>query len=152
MAKIKILAGTYAGNEYRYIKNKDRMMNVTKVIDKENFYLSNISSIEIANQDNCKKAGGTIAAAAIGGLLLGGVGAIVGGMAGGNQQISTIIITYENGSQSLAQIDGAMHTILQTMIFDKKAFMATHKKTKGKFLKYFLIFLIVVILLALITN
>ena len=48
------------------------------MFDNNKFYLLNISSIEVANQDNCKKARGTIASAVIGGVLLGGIGAIVG--------------------------------------------------------------------------
>lgn len=49
-------------------------------------------------------------------------------MAGENKQITTLIITYENGNQSLAQVDSNMHTILQTMLFNKKAFIAKTKK------------------------
>lgn len=54
------------------------MINISKMFDNNKFYLLNISSIEVANQDNCKKAKGTIASAVIGGVLLGGIGAIVG--------------------------------------------------------------------------
>ncbi|EHP1404557.1 hypothetical protein NZT47_001706, partial [Campylobacter jejuni] len=127
MAKLKILAGAYAENEYVYIKNRDEMSNLKKIIDKEKFYISNIASMEVANQDNCKKAGGTIASAVVGGILFGGVGAVVGGMAGGNKQITTVILTYKNGSQSLAQVDSDMYQILQIMLFDKKSFMLKHK-------------------------
>ncbi|HFP7647186.1 TPA: hypothetical protein ACHD36_001765 [Campylobacter jejuni] len=152
MAKLKILAGAYAENEYVYIKNRDEMSNITRIMNKEKFYISNIASMEVANQDNCKKAGGTIASAVVGGILFGGVGAVVGGMAGGNKQITTVILTYENGSQSLAQADSDMYQILQTMLFDKKSFMLKHKKKKGKFWKYFLIFFVIMIIISMFSS
>ncbi|RTI66742.1 hypothetical protein C3I19_08920 [Campylobacter jejuni] len=152
MAKLKILAGAYADNEYMYIRNKDQMSNLKRVREKNKFYISNIASIEIANQDNCKKAGGTIASAVIGGVLFGGVGAIVGAMAGGNEQITTVILTYENGTKSLAQVDSDMFEILQTMLFDKKSFMLKHKRTKSRFWKYVLIFFAVMVIILMLSE
>ncbi|QDQ35329.1 hypothetical protein E5V15_02945 [Campylobacter jejuni] len=140
MAKLKILAGAYAENEYVYIKNRDEMSNIIKIMDKEKFYISNIASMEVANQDNCKKADGTIASA------------VVGGMAGGNKQITTVILNYENGSQSLAQADSDMYQILQTMLFDKKSFMLKHKKKKVNFWKYFLIFFVIMIIISMFSS
>ena len=72
-------------------------------------------------------------------------------MAGENKQITTLIITYENGNQSLAQVDSDMHTILQTMLFNKKAFIAKTKK-KNSIWKYIVVFFIVMMVLTLINQ
>ncbi|WP_270982487.1 hypothetical protein [Campylobacter upsaliensis] len=149
MAKIKILAGTYAGNEYRYVKNCDEMKQMKgSKNNPEKFYLSNIASFELKDKDSSKKLTETIFGAIIGNMI-NPAGAIVGATAAGNQPTFTIIFTYENGTQSLAQIDNEMHTILQTMLFDKNSFKLQHCKSieKSKFWKYALIFLIAISIL-----
>lgn len=153
MAYIQFLAGEYGENKYKYLKNKDKMHCLTKVVSGKKLFVSDIQSIEVANQENCKKAGGTIAGAVAGGLLFGGVGAIVGGMASGNTQETTLIITFKNGGQALAKVDSEMYSIIQTLLFDRNSFEKKHKKKTGlfKILIYcFLAFFVAIIALAMV--
>ena len=46
--------------------------------------LANIASFEVVTEENVKKFGTTLGTAALGGVLFGGAGAVVGAIAGGN--------------------------------------------------------------------
>lgn len=51
-------------------------------------------------------------------MLTGGVGAIVGGMAGGNQVETTVIITTRDGKQGIARANGPMMDAIRGHLFE----------------------------------
>lgn len=82
-----------------------------------------IASLEIANEDNTKKVGGTLMGAAVGGALTGGVGAVVGALAGGNKGKVVFIASFHDGNQLMAQCSQKAYLELSAAVkqaeFDK---------------------------------
>ena len=60
---------------------------------------SDLSHLEIVTEETYKKLSGTLGAAAVGGLLLGGVGAIAGAFVGGNKNTVTFAAEFIDGKK-----------------------------------------------------
>ncbi|EOV9528285.1 hypothetical protein ACE41A_14160 [Bacillus cytotoxicus] len=64
----------------------------------------NIKSVSLVSQEQIANKSGIIGRAAVGGVLLGGVGAVVGALTTDKKKIYTITITYHDGKQDLAEV------------------------------------------------
>lgn len=64
-----------------------------------------IDYTRIVSQESNKSVGSTIARGAIGGLVAGPVGMLVGGMTGKNINHTTFLIVYKNGKQKIVTVE-----------------------------------------------
>ena len=101
---IKFLAGDYGKEEYIYIKNKNQLRCSSKMFGAKELFLSSIASCEVANE--------------VGGVLLGGIGAVAGAVAGGKTTESTVIIEFKNGNKALAKVNSSMMEVIRAYLFD----------------------------------
>lgn len=53
-----------------------------------------------------------------GGVLLGGIGAVAGAVAGGKTTESTVIIEFKNGNKALAKVNSPMMEVIRAHLFD----------------------------------
>lgn len=86
----------------------------------------NIKSINLVSQEQISNKSGIIGRAAVGGVLLGGAGAMVGALTADKKKSYTITITYHNGSEDLAEVS---HDVLSHLNF-----LAKMNKNKTKML------------------
>lgn len=82
---------------------------------------SNISSLEIATEENIKSISGTFAGGIIGGVILGPVGMIGGLLLGGNKKEVTFAATFNDGKKIFATTDSLTFTKIQAVHFDSLA-------------------------------
>jgi len=80
-------------------------------------HAAEITSLEIVSQASGKSFGGAAAAGIAGGLLLGGVGAIAGVLAGGNKDAVTFQITLRDGRKVLGSAKPTVFQEIQTAEF-----------------------------------
>jgi hypothetical protein len=78
---------------------------------------SEIIALEIINQETGKSFGGAAAAAIAGGLLLGGIGALAGGLAGGNRNAVTFKLGLRDGRALLGTAKPNVFQMLQAAAF-----------------------------------
>ena len=104
MSTVKVLAGDIPTGTAAYVKGHIRGIQ--------------LASVEIATEQNLKKAGGTIAGALAGGLLLGPLGAIGGMLLGGNKKETVFIASFTNNQKALIKSDANIFTQIQADIFN----------------------------------
>ena len=134
---LNFFAGDYTGKHtlWRTFKGKD-LLGPGKELK-----LANIAEFEVITEESVKKTGGTLGTAAVGGLLFGGAGAVVGALAGGNKNESVVEIRCFDGTKGLARADSEMMDILRKIIFERKMDRPnSEKKTppKSKWVAFFL--------------
>lgn len=134
---LNFFAGDYTGKHtlWRNFKGKDLLGPGKKL------KLADIAEFEVITEENVKKFGGTLGTAAVGGLLFGGAGAVVGALAGGNKNESVVEIRCFDGTKGLARADSEMMDILRKVIFERNMERPnTEKKTspKSKWIAFFL--------------
>lgn len=76
-----------------------------------------IETLEIATDENLKKMGGAIGWGLVGGLALGGIGAIAGLLAGGRSKEVTFVCKFKDGQKFLAKSDLKVFTEIQSACF-----------------------------------
>ena len=113
---LQFIGGDFGKTKYFY---KGRNSFSSNNIFSKSLSLTDIISCEEQGAgESIKKAGGTVGGAGIGGVLTGGVGAIVGGMAGGNLVETTVIITTRDGKQGIARANGPMMDAIRGHLFE----------------------------------
>ncbi|SEF52344.1 hypothetical protein SAMN04487919_101466 [Bacillus sp. ok061] len=70
----------------------------------QNNWEENIKSITLVSQEQITNKSGIIGRAAVGGVLLGGAGAVVGALTADKRKSYTITITYHDGREDLAGV------------------------------------------------
>ena len=81
--------------------------------------LANIASFEVVTEENVKKFGTTLGTAALGGVVFGGAGAVVGAIAGGNKNESVIVIQCFEGTKGMARADSVMMDAIRKAVFER---------------------------------
>lgn len=126
MATFTILAGdfgkspapTIAGQTLRLPKPPGTGMRSLRVESPyESIHASEITSLEVVAQATGKSFGGAAAAGIVGGLLLGGVGAVAGVLAGGNKDSVTFQLTLRDGRKVIASAKPTAFQEIQTAEF-----------------------------------
>lgn len=77
---------------------------------------SNISSIEIVNETNAKNLANSLVRGSVGGVALGGVGAVAGMMSAKSDTTFNVMITYNNNQIDLIECDIKLYTKLQQVV------------------------------------
>lgn len=86
------------------------MKNVTVSADQ-------IEALEIATEENLKKMGGAIGWGLVGGIALGGIGAVAGLLAGGRSKEVTFVCKFKDGRKFLGKSDSKTFTNIQAACF-----------------------------------
>lgn len=124
--KSKTIFGDVLGGNVSLHMNKV----VLKVNTLESFIQSNweqnIKSITLVSQEQITNKSGIIGRAAVGGVLLGGAGAVVGALTADKKKSYTVTITYHDGSEDLAAVSQDVLSHLN--------FLAKMNKSKTKML------------------
>lgn len=133
---LNFFAGDYTGKYslWRNFKGKE-------LVGPENLKLADIAGFEVVTEENVKKVGSTLGTAAVGGLLFGGAGAVVGALAGGNKNESVVEITCFDGTKGLARADSEMMDALRKVIFERNMERPNSTKkhiSKSKWTAFFL--------------
>lgn len=102
-AKNEFLQGKYKGKIF--VKRMDGKLSILDGWKQIMLDETNISNIEIMNQEQSKDTGSTVARGLVGGVLLGPVGLLAGAMLGKNSSINMITITFTDGQKSLVEVD-----------------------------------------------
>ena len=106
----KVIAGDF---ESMYVKNS----LLGPYIDtdyKDPLYLDSetIENYERISEDHQKSVGDTIYYSALGGILFGAAGAIVGGLSAGNKNIYHLALYFHDGKKSLLEIDDKLYNAI----------------------------------------
>jgi hypothetical protein len=133
---LNFFAGDYTGKYslWRTFKGKE-------LVGPENLKLADIAGFEVITEESVKKTGGTLGTAAVGGLLFGGAGAVVGALAGGNKNESVVEVTCFDGKKGLARADSEMMDTLRKVIFERNLHPQNSTKntsSKSKWIAFFL--------------
>jgi hypothetical protein len=94
------------------------LVGVTKWEPFEVVHAAEIASLEVVGQVSGKSFGGAAAAGVAGGLLLGGVGAVAGLLAGGNRDAVTFQLTLLDGRRVLGSAKSAVYQEIMAAEFD----------------------------------
>lgn len=116
--KSKTIFGDVLGGNVSLHMNKNLLkVDYSKAFIQDNWE-KNIKSIALVSQEQITNKSGIIGRAAVGGVLLGGAGAVVGALTADKKKSYTITITYHDGSEDLAEVsqDVLSHLNLRTKI------------------------------------
>ena len=103
MAKNMVIEGDYKGK--CLMRSMGSVFLVLGFFKKIELTKNTVESYEVMNEDKRKSATSGAARAVVGGLLLGGVGALAGGLSAKNKGEYLVAIKFTDGKKSLAEID-----------------------------------------------
>ncbi|PES54346.1 hypothetical protein [Bacillus thuringiensis] len=98
-----IFGDVLGGNVSLHMNNGTLKVNTLDSFIQNNWE-ENIKSITLVSQEQITNKSGIIGRAAVGGVLLGGAGAVVGALTADKKKSYTITITYHDGSEDLAEV------------------------------------------------
>ena len=98
-----IFGDVLGGNVSLHMNNGTLKVNTLDSFIQSNWE-ENIKSITLVSQEQITNKSGIIGRAAVGGVLLGGAGAVVGALTANKNKSYTITITYHDGSEDLAEV------------------------------------------------
>lgn len=79
--------------------------------------MTQIESLEVATEENVKKMGGAIGWGLVGGIALGGIGALAGVLAGGSGKEVTFVCKFKDGRKMLVKADVKVFESIQAACF-----------------------------------
>ncbi|MEB9467812.1 hypothetical protein CON15_19850 [Bacillus cereus] len=120
-----IFGDVLGGNVSLHMNNGALKVNTLDSFIQSNWE-ENIKSITLVSQEQITNKSGIIGRAAVGGVLLGGAGAVVGALTADKKKSYTITITYHDGSEDLADVSQDVLSHLN--------FLAKMNKNKSKML------------------
>ncbi|MFZ3487262.1 hypothetical protein [Vibrio harveyi] len=74
---------------------------------------SQIKSLELANEENVKKIGGTLGWSVVGGVIAGPVGVLAGAMLGGKRKDVTFVVEFDDGRTFMGTVDSKSFSALK---------------------------------------
>jgi len=115
----RIHAGDFGKGEGTYSSLTDTFTLPVKdkVFGSKRIPASDLSSLEIATEENVKKIGGTIGWGLAGGAILGPLGLLVGLIAGGRKKEIVFVAKFSDGTKLLASCDGNAFTAIKCVRF-----------------------------------
>ena len=142
---IKFIAGKYCNQEYEFKMGKNKLVCLTEWFGKK-VYMTDFAKIDIANQETTMNSNSGLGSALVGGALAGGVGAVVGAVAG--KKISsdskiTLNVQWKNGETSIAIVNSTMYEALMRVTNDPNGFLEAQKSYKRKARIVFIIIIVV---------
>ncbi|KAB2424738.1 MULTISPECIES: hypothetical protein [Bacillus cereus group] len=120
-----IFGDVLGGNVSLHMKNGILKVNTLESFIQGNWE-ENIKSITLVSQERITNKSGIIGRAAVGGVLLGGAGAVVGALTADKKKSYTITITYHDGREDLAEVSQGVLSHLN--------FLAKMNKSKSNML------------------
>lgn len=117
MAKIKIHAGDFLEGDSQCSFNSLILKTEEHRLLGETIPLSELAVVDIANEENVKKIGGTVGWGVAGAVILGPVGLLAGLLLGGKKKEITFIAKFKDGRKILATTDNKTFTKLQAAVF-----------------------------------
>lgn len=112
-----ILAGDFVkGGNAQFVANTFTMPVPGKFM-REDIKADQVEALEVATEESVKKMGGAIGWGLVGGLALGGVGAVAGLLAGGNKSSVTFICRFKDGRKLMAKADAKVFEKIRAACF-----------------------------------
>jgi len=112
MATIKVVAGDLDLGAWQFsdlfgTATISRASTTAHMWKGENYsFKHDVERVELVNEENVKKLGGTVAWGAAGAILLGPLGAIGGMLLGGNKKETAFVCFLKDGKKFMATTDG----------------------------------------------
>lgn len=116
MATVKVHAGDFFKGDANLSFGMIFLKSMEKILG-EHIPISELQSVEIASEENVKKAGGTIGWGAVGAIALGPAGLLAGLLLGGKKKEITFVAKFKDGRKLLATTDSKSFTKLQSAAF-----------------------------------
>ena len=113
MATVKILAGDFLLGDSHFNGGKLQLRTKEHSFIGEQLPLSVLESVEMANEESVKKAGGTLGWGAAGAVILGPVGLLAGLLLGGRKKEVTFVAKLKDGRKFMATTDSGSFTKFQ---------------------------------------
>lgn len=113
----EILAGDFAKGKNASFAGDKFLLFIPGKWRPETIQASEIDALEVATEENLKKMGGAIGWGLVGGLALGGIGAVAGLLAGGRKKDVTFVCKFKDGRKMLAKADGKVFEKIQAACF-----------------------------------
>lgn len=117
MAKIKVIAGDFLTGDGQVSSGSFLLKTAEHSWIGEAIPLIHLELLDVASEDNVKKAAGTIGWGAAGGLVLGPVGLLAGLLLGGRQKEVTFVAKFKDGRKLLATTDSKTFAKLKAVVF-----------------------------------
>lgn len=116
MSKIKLLAGDF--QQVKAVRFGAGCFLFTYGLFKsETIKATDLEELEVASEENLKRLGGTLGWGIVGGLALGGVGALAGLLVGGRSKEVTFVAKFKDGRKLLATTEASTFKAIQAAIF-----------------------------------
>lgn len=131
---IKFIAGKYCNQEYEFKMGKNKLICLSEWFGKK-VYMTDFVKIDIANQETVMNSNSGLGSALVGGALAGGVGAVVGAVAGkkiNSDSKITLNVQWKNGDTSIAIVNSTMYEALMRVTNDPAGFLKAQKSYKRK--------------------
>jgi hypothetical protein len=109
MSRLTVLAGDFIKGE-GHIAGDSLFLPTPANPGGESIPLSELASVEVANEETARDMMGTIGWGAAGALLLGPVGLLAGLFLGGKTKEVTFVARFKDGRKLLATTDGGSYT------------------------------------------
>ncbi|MCP3660180.1 MAG: hypothetical protein GY830_07715 [Bacteroidetes bacterium] len=117
MAKVKVHAGDFLKGDSQYSLGSFMLKTKEHSIIGEVVPITELEMVEVADEENVKKLGGTVGWGVAGGVLLGPLGLLAGLLLGGKKKEVTFIAKFKNGKKLLATTDSQTFTKLRAAAF-----------------------------------
>lgn len=126
MATFEIMAGDFEPGKTaqlmvgRFVKESAQGFHMPikgKWFKNEHIPMSQVEALEIATEENLKKMGGAIGWGIVGGIALGGIGAVAGLLAGGRSKEVTFVCKFKDGRKLLGKCNSKEFADIQAACF-----------------------------------
>jgi hypothetical protein len=126
MAQFEIMAGDFEPGQQgrvmsgRFVKESAHGFHMPikgKWLKTEHIPKAEIDQLEIATEESLKKMGGAIGWGLVGGLALGGIGAVAGLLAGGRSKEVTFACKFKDGRKVLGKCNSKDFAEIQAACF-----------------------------------
>lgn len=117
LGTIEILAGDFIPGKNHQFLNRAFVLQRPGKLLRETIPVTDVQSMDIANEENTKTLAGSIGMGVAGAALLGPVGLLAGVLAGGNKKTVTFICTFKDGRRFMGTTSTKVYAQIQAACF-----------------------------------
>lgn len=116
MSKITLLAGDFQKSRSARFGGGCFLFTYG-IFKSETIKATELQELEVASEESLKRLGGTLGWGIVGGLALGGVGALAGLLVGGRSKEVTFVAKFKDGRKLLATVESTTFKAIQAATF-----------------------------------
>lgn len=130
LGTIEVHAGDFVKGKHGQFVARQFLLKAPGRFTRETLPVSAVTGIEVATEESARRFWPAVGRGLAGGLLLGGVGALAGVLAGGSRKRVTFICEFEDGRRFLGTTDSKTWIAITAARFDAEA-AATRRASAG---------------------